>query len=34
MKLYEKVLEKFLQNPAYAKQDKLPGIFKGKGPKP
>lgn len=34
MKLYEKVLEKFLQNPAYARQDKLPDLFKGKGPKP
>lgn len=32
--LYEKVLEKFLANPAYAKQDKLPSPFKNKPPKP
>jgi hypothetical protein len=34
VKLYEKVLEKFLANPAYAKKQKLPNIFKGKKPKP
>ncbi|MCE9507036.1 MAG: hypothetical protein K8R48_01810 [Alphaproteobacteria bacterium] len=34
LKLYEKVLEKFLQNPSYAKQDKLPSFFKPKPPKP
>lgn len=34
IKLYEKVLEKFLKNPAYAKQDKFPKLFKGTPPKP
>ena len=32
--LYEKVLEKFLANPAYAKRDEFPRKFKGKPPQP
>ena len=34
LQLYEKVLKKFLENPAYARNDKFPPLFKNKGPKP
>lgn len=34
IKLYEKVLEKFLKNPGYARRDRFPSIFKINPPKP
>ncbi|MBI3440235.1 MAG: hypothetical protein HY052_00225 [Proteobacteria bacterium] len=34
LRLYEKVLEKFLKDPTYARQNHFPGPFRNTPPKP